>query len=222
MARILVVEDDASTLSLVGKGLKEAGYEVQMAADGAAGLECAKAGGYDLVILDVLLPHCDGWSLLTQMRRVDLRTPVLMLSALDGVEHKVRGLSIGADDYLTKPFSFEELVSRINAICRRLSRPGMREINLDDLRLDDRSMTAYRGATKIPLTPKEFELLALLASRKGEVLSRRLIAAQVWDLTLDSESNVVEVNIRRLRRKVDDPFARKLIHTLRGRGYVMR
>lgn len=223
MARLLIVEDDAGTSALVLRGLTEAGHDVEAACDGAIGLDRLLNGGsFDLVILDAVMPEKDGWHVLTEMRRLGMETPVLMLSALDGVEHRVRGLSLGADDYISKPFSFEELSLRVEAICRRLQRAPEEQSAFADLRLNDRGLTAIRGEVEIPLTVKEFALLRLLVTHQGSVLSKAFIARHVWDVQLDSDSNIIEVNIRRLRHKVDEPFARKVIHTIRGRGYVVR
>lgn len=223
MARLLIVEDDAGTSALVSRGLIEAGHDVEAAADGVHGLDRLPSGGaFDLVILDAIMPRRDGWHVLSEMRRLGMETPVLMLSALDGVEHRVRGLSLGADDYISKPFSFEELSLRVEAICRRLARRSERPSAFADLRLDEQRVMAIRGDIEIPLSVKEFALLDLLVSHHGSVLSKAFIARHVWDMQLDSESNIVEVNIRRLRQKIDDPYPRKLIHTMRGRGYVIR
>jgi two-component system copper resistance phosphate regulon response regulator CusR len=218
MAKILVIEDDAETAALLSNGLTEAGFQVESAQDGVEGIERVRASRFDVVVLDVQLPRCDGWSFLSQMRRVDRATPVLMLSALDAVEHRVRGLSAGADDYLAKPFSFQELALRIGIMHRR--RAENSGAGLEDLVLDDRTMTARRGDDEIDLSVKEYQLLKLLLRHQGQALSREYIAEQVWDMKIDSDSNIVEVNIRRLRQKIDEPYARKLIRTVRGRGYV--
>lgn len=222
MARVLLIEDDAGTAALGRRGLGEAGHDVEHAADGAEGLKLLRDGGFDIVILDALIPGQDGWEVLGEIRRAGDEIAVLMLSALDSVEHRVKGLALGADDYLTKPFSFDELGLRVEAICRRLERSGKVELTVADLTLDEQAQSATRDGVLIALSTKEFELLRLLVAHRGVVLSRQYIAKHVWDMALDSESNVVEVNIRRLRQKIDDPFARKLIHTIRGRGYVVR
>lgn len=222
MAKILVVEDDAQTCELLKRGLTDSKHTVVTAGDGEAALERLGDDTFEIVVLDVMLPRGSGWEVIAEMRRRGMRTPVLMLSALDSVESRVRGLALGADDYLTKPFSFEELDLRIAAICRRAGKGGDGELAFADLRLDERRMTAVRGETEIPLSAKETELLKLLLMHQGTVLSKNFIAAHVWDMRLDSDSNVVEVNIRRLRQRIDEPFSRKLIHTLRGRGYVIR
>ncbi|HCK85079.1 MAG TPA: DNA-binding response regulator [Hyphomonadaceae bacterium] len=222
MAKILVVEDDAQTCELLKRGLTDSKHTLVTAGDGEAALERLGDDTFEIVVLDVMLPRGSGWEVIAEMRRRGMRTPVLMLSALDSVESRVRGLALGADDYLTKPFSFEELDLRIAAICRRAGKGGDGELAFADLRLDERRMTAVRGETEIPLSAKETELLKLLLMHQGTVLSKNFIAAHVWDMRLDSDSNVVEVNIRRLRQRIDEPFSRKLIHTLRGRGYVIR
>lgn len=222
MAKILVVEDDAQTSELLKRGLTDSKHTVVTAGDGEAALERLGDDTFEIVVLDVMLPRGSGWEVIAEMRRRGMRTPVLMLSALDSVESRVRGLALGADDYLTKPFSFEELDLRIAAICRRMGKGSDGELAFADLRLDERRMIAVRGETEIPLSAKETELLKLLLMHQGTVLSKNFIAAHVWDMRLDSDSNVVEVNIRRLRQRIDEPFSRKLIHTLRGRGYVIR
>lgn len=219
MARLLVVEDDPRTSELLRKGLVEAGHSVETVGDGDAGLATLLAAPFDLIILDVVMPRRDGWQMLETLRRDGARTPVLMLSALDGIQHRVRGLSLGADDYLTKPFSFEELTLRVGAICRRLPHA---ETAAADFTLDERGLKVMREDREITLTLKEFALLRLMVTHKGAILSKQFIAKQIWDMDVDSESNVVEVNIRRLRQKIDDPFAKKLIHTMKGRGYVLR
>lgn len=222
MTKILVVEDDASTSDLIYRGLSAAKHNVDLAADGRVALDRLSNDTFEIVVLDAMLPRVNGWEVLAEMRRRGIRTPVLMLSALDSVESRVRGLALGADDYLTKPFSLEELDLRIAAICRRTGKGAEGELAFADLRLDERRMLAVRGSIEIPLSAKESELLKLLLEHQRTVLSKNFIAAHVWDMKLDSESNVVEVNIRRLRQKLDEPFSRKLIHTLRGRGYVIR
>ncbi|MBI3437897.1 MAG: response regulator [Proteobacteria bacterium] len=222
MARVLIVEDDLRTSELLRSGLAEAGHAVEAVGDGELGLAAIQAAPFDLIILDALLPKRDGWQVLEELRRQGCQTPVLMLSALDGIQHRVRGLSLGADDYLTKPFSFEELNLRVNAICRRLSRAETSGLGNADVALDEANLSALRDGEVISLTMKEFALLKLLLTYQGAILSKQYIAKQVWDIEVDSESNVVEVNIRRLRQKLDDPFAKKLIYTLRGRGYVLR
>ena len=219
--RILIIEDETKTIEYLRQGLSEHGYVVDSAENGADGLQLATADDYDLVILDVTLPGLDGWDVLKELRS-RRPTPVLMLTARGLTEDKVRGLDFGADDYMVKPFQFPELLARVRTIIRRGSRPVAAEVlQMSDLRLDPARHRAYRSAVRIDLTPKEFALLHLLMRRRGEVLSRSQIASLVWDIHFDSDTNVVEVAVRRLRSKVDDPFERKLIHTIRGVGYVL-
>ena len=219
--KILVVEDEKKAAGYLRKGLAENGYVVDLAADGEDGLTLARSGSYELVILDVMLPGRDGWSVLGELRRGGLQTPVLFLTARDSLADRVKGLNLGADDYLVKPFAFSELLARVRSILRR--GPVRREETLKhaDLEIDLVRHRAARGGRKIDLTPKEFALLALLARRAGEVLSRTAIAEEVWDMNFDGGTNVVDVHVRRLRSKVDDPHDRKLIHTVRGMGYVL-
>jgi two-component system, OmpR family, copper resistance phosphate regulon response regulator CusR len=218
---ILIVEDDHKTAAYLRKGLTENGFIVDVADKGEDGLFLARQGEYDLVILDVMLPEPDGWAVLTGIRQSGQQTPVLFLTARDSVQDRVKGLELGADDYLVKPFAFSELLARIHSIHRR--GPGRQTdiLRIADLEIDLPRHRAMRGGKRMDLTPKEFGLLSLLARRKGEVLSRTLIAEQVWDMNFDSDTNVVDVAIRRLRRKADDPFDKKLIHTVRGVGYVL-
>src|SRR5262245_6336468 len=219
--KVLVVEDEEKAAANLRKAMTEAGIAVEVAADGDAGLRRALAGDYDLVVLDVMLPHRDGWSVLAEMRRAGRQTPVLFLTARDAVEDRVRGLEIGADDYLVKPFAVSEFLARVRTILRRGAARRGGTLQIADLSLDCVRRRAARGDVKLDLTPKEFSLLELLARRRGEVLSRAFISEQVWDVKFDSGTNVVDVHVRRLRSKVDDPFERKLIHTIRGVGYVL-
>lgn len=219
--RILIAEDEKKSAAYLTKGLKEHGFVVDTAADGEDGLACALSSDYDLIILDVMLPRRDGWSVLKELRRGGKQTPVLFLTARDAVHDRVKGLELGADDYLVKPFAFSELLARIRSILRRSSAAPHESLRIGDLELDHIRHKATRGNKRLELTPKEFALLSFLARRSGEVLSRTMIAEQVWDMNFDSDTNVVDVHIRRLRAKVDDPFARKLIHTVRGVGYVL-
>ncbi len=219
--RILIVEDEVKIASYLHKGLVENGFVVDMAHDGEDGLHLALTGDYDLAVLDVMLPKRNGWSIMTELRRQGKLTPVLFLTARDAVEDRVKGLELGADDYRVKPFSFSELLIRIRNILRRGAPRQQEEVQVADLRMDLIRHKAFRGGVRLDLTPKEFALLSLLARRKGEVLSRALIADQVWDMNFDSDTNVVDVAVRRLRTKVDDPFPVKLIQTVRGVGYVL-
>jgi two-component system copper resistance phosphate regulon response regulator CusR len=219
--RLLIIEDEKKTAAYVTKGLGEHGFIVDAEKDGEEGLARALATDYDLVIVDVMLPRRDGWSVLRELRRGGKDTPVLFLTARDAVPDRVRGLELGADDYLVKPFAFSELLARIRSVLRRRL-PGQAEsLCIEDLEIDFIRHRATRSARRLELTPKEFALLSLFARRQGEVLSRTLIAEQVWDMNFDSDSNVVDVHVRRLRAKVDDPFDTKLIHTVRGVGYVL-
>ena len=219
--RILVIEDEAKTIDYLRQGLSEHGYVVDSAANGVDGLHLATTADYDLVILDVMLPGLDGWDVLREIRSRK-PTPVLMLTAKVLMEEKIRGLDFGADDYMVKPFQFPELLARVRTIIRRGARPAAPDVlAMSDLRLDTARHRAYRSGVRIDLTPKEFALLHLLMRRRGDVLSRTQIASLVWDINFDSDTNVVEVAVRRLRSKVDDPFERKLIHTIRGVGYVL-
>jgi two-component system copper resistance phosphate regulon response regulator CusR len=219
--RILIIEDEVKTSRFLRKGLSEAGYVVDVAADGLEGLHLALEVSFDLIILDVMLPAADGWHVLAGLRGAGRRTLVLMLTARDAVHERVRGFELGADDYLVKPFAFSELLARVRSLLRR-STPRVQEtLRTGDLEIDLLRHRATRAGQKIDLTAKEFLLLTLLARRAGEVLSRTLIAEMVWDMNFDSDTNVVDVNVRRLRSKVDDPFTLKLIHTVRGAGYVL-
>ena len=218
--KILVVEDEKKTAAYLRKGLAENGYVVDIAADGEEGLHLALRGGYELVVLDVMLPGRDGWSVLGELRRGGSQTPVLFLTAKDGLQDRVKGLNLGADDYLVKPFAFSELLARVRSILRRGPARQPETLKKADLEIDLVRHRAVRAGKKLDLTPKEFSLLALFARRAGEVLSRTAIAEQVWDMNFDGGTNVVDVHVRRLRAKVDEPFPRKLIHTVRGMGYV--
>jgi two-component system, OmpR family, copper resistance phosphate regulon response regulator CusR len=219
--KILVVEDEVKAANYLRKGLTENGFVVDVAGRGDEGLHLARTGDYDLLILDVMLPQRDGWSVLTDLRQAGRQTPVLFLTARDAVGDRVKGLELGADDYLVKPFAFSELVARVRSVLRRGPARRPETVRVADLELDLVRHRAARGGRRLDLTPKEFALLSLLARRAGEVLSRTLIAEQVWDMNFDSDSNVVDVHVRRLRAKVDDPSPRKLIHTIRGVGYVL-
>jgi len=221
--KILIVEDEPKTGSYLRQGLSEAGYVVDLLANGVDGLHLALEGAHDLVILDVMLPGLDGWQVLQELRRHGRETPVLFLTAKDHVEDRVKGLELGADDYLVKPFSFSELLARVRTILRRGKNNHVEAtmLTVADLELDLLRRRVSRGGKRIDLTAKEFGLLELLMRRHGEVLPRSLIASQVWDMNFDSDTNVIDVAIRRLRAKMDDPFEPKLLQTVRGMGYVL-
>ena len=219
--RILVVEDELKAARYMGKGLTENGFSVDIASDGDDGLHLASTEAYDLIILDVMLPRRNGWSIISELRAAGKEVPVIFLSARDAVHDRVHGLELGADDYLVKPFAFSELLARIRIILRRhpLQQPEL--LRLADLELDLIRHKARRSGASLDLTAKEFQLLALMLRRRGEVLTRTTISEQVWGINFDSDTNVVDVAIRRLRKKVDDPFTLKLIQTIRGVGYVL-
>ncbi len=219
--RILIVEDEIKAAEYLRKGFSENGFVADVANNGEDGLHLALTGDYDLIILDVGLPERSGWSIIAEMRRKEKEMPVLFLTARDAVEDRIKGLELGADDYLIKPFVFSELLARVRTILRRgpLRQPDV--ITIGDLVIDLVRHKASRAGQRLELTPKEFALMSLLARRTGEVVSRTLIAEQVWDMNFDSDTNVVDVAVRRLRAKVDDPHETKLIHTLRGVGYVL-
>ncbi len=219
--RILVIEDEAKTAAYLRQGLTESGFTVEVCANGGDGLRQALDIENDLIILDVMLPQRDGWSVLAALRRAGKPTPVLFLTARDAVLDKVKGLELGADDYLVKPFDFSELLARVRTILRRGPARQEEVLQVADLQLDLLRRKAVRAGTQLELTAKEFALLELLIRRRGEPLSKTLIAEQVWDIHFHSDPNVVEVAIRRLRAKVDEPFPKKLIHTVRGVGYYL-
>ncbi len=220
--KILIVEDEPKTGDYLRQGLREAGFTVELATNGVDGLHLATQGDHDLVILDVMLPGMDGWQVLKSLRSQGRHMPVLFLTARDQVEDRVKGLELGADDYLVKPFSFSELLARVRTVLRR-GRAGLDAATLTvaDLELDLLRRRATRAGKRIDLTAKEYALLELLMRRQGEVLPRSLIASQVWDMNFDSDTNVIEVAMRRLRGKVDEGFEPRLIQTVRGMGYVL-
>ncbi|MGV8805116.1 MAG: heavy metal response regulator transcription factor [Polaromonas sp.] len=218
--RILVVEDEVKAADYLRKGLGESGYLVEVAHNGLDGQFLAQESEFDLIILDVMLPGIDGWQLLQIIRRKS-QVPVLFLTARDAVQDRVKGLELGADDYLVKPFSYAELLARVRTLLRRGPPRQIEQFQVADLQLDVLRRRVARGPERIVLTNKEFALLQLLMERSGEVLSRAQIASQVWQMNFDSDTNVVDVAIRRLRAKVDDPFSPKLIHTVRGMGYTL-
>jgi two-component system, OmpR family, copper resistance phosphate regulon response regulator CusR len=220
--KILIVEDEPKIGNYLRQGLTEAGFIIDLARDGLNGLHLALTEDYNLAILDVMLPGIDGWELLQGIRRAGKDMPVLFLTARDSVDDRVKGLELGADDYLVKPFAFSELLARVRTLLRRGGMTKESEfLRAADLELDLIRHRVDRSGQKINLTSKEFTLLELLMRRQGEVLPRSLIASQVWDMNFDSDTNVIEVAIRRLRAKVDDGFEPKLIHTIRGMGYIL-
>lgn len=225
MTKILLVEDQPTAAAYLAQGLKEEGMVVDIANNGPDGLHLLLTVDYDVAILDIMLPGLDGWTILETARRARRQTPVLFLSARDAVDDRVRGLDLGAEDYLVKPFAFSELLARVRVILRRNDRSSagaeQTVYRMADLELDALKRRATRGSDRLDLTPKEFALLLLLIRRAGEVQSRTVIADQVWEMHFDSETNVVEVAVRRLRTKLDDPYPVKLLHTVRGVGYVL-
>ena len=220
--KVLIVEDEQKTGDYLKQGLSEAGFVADIARNGVDGLHLATTGEYDLLILDVMLPGMNGWQVMEALRRDGKEMPVLFLTAKDLVEDRVKGLELGADDYLIKPFAFSELLARVRTLLRR-GRGGteVTVLRASDLELDLLRRRVSRCGKRIDLTAKEFSLLELLMRRQGEVLPRSLIASQVWDMNFDSDTNVIEVAMRRLRSKVDDAFDQKLIQTVRGMGYVL-
>lgn len=219
--RILLIEDEPKTVSYLKKGLSENGLKVDAADNGEEGKFLATDRHYDLIILDVMLPKMDGWALITHLRQQQIKIPVLFLTARDSVEERVKGLELGADDYLVKPFAFSELLARIRTILRRSQTHLSETYVVDNLVIDPIQHKATRSGERLNLTPKEFALLLLFIRRKGQVISRTVIAEKVWDINFDSDTNVVDVMVRRLRQKVDDPFSKKLIHTIRSVGYIL-
>ncbi len=222
MLRILYVEDDATAREYIEKGLKERGYEVEVAHDAAEGLERALAGPFDLLVLDVMLPDGDGFSILEAVRERSIDTPAIFLTARGEVADRIRGLNLGADDYLVKPFAFAELLARIQAVARRtLAEPDSGQLAVADLVLDLRRHAVERGGRPIELTPKEFSLLEYLLRNQGQAVSRAMITEKVWGHGFDTYSNLIDVHINHLRKKLDQDFDAKLIHTVKGVGYVL-
>ncbi len=222
--RILIIEDEKRVSQFLKKGFQEESFAVDVAGDGIKGLTLACTGEYDAIILDVMLPGKNGLEVLKEIRQAKLATPILVLSARAEVEDRVEGLNLGADDYLPKPFSFSEVLARVRSLVRRQSKGEDRSslLTLADLRMDLLSRTVTRGGKTIVLTQKEFQLLEYLLRNKGRVLSRVILTEHIWDMNFDSETNIVDVVVNRLRRKLDDDFSVKLIHTVRGVGYVMK
>lgn len=219
--RILVVEDETKTARFLQNGLREAGFVVDLASDGEEAIHLAEELSFDLIILDVMIPKIDGWKVMVTLRADAVQTPILLLTAKDAVADRVKGFELGGDDYLVKPFAFSELLARVRALLKRSPVRQEEVLRIADLEIDLPRHRAMRAGQRVDLTAKEFVLLTLLVRRAGEVLSRTMIAESVWDMNFDSDTNVVDVNVRRLRSKVDDPFPRKLIKTIRGVGYVL-
>lgn len=219
--RLLLVEDEKNVASFIEKGLEEEFYTVDVARDGDEGLYMATSTAYDLLILDIMLPGINGIEICKRVRERGLKVPILMLTAVDSVNSKVEGLESGADDYLTKPFAFSELIARINALLRRKVE-AVSELTLEDLRMDLLARRVFRGAREAVLTPKEFSLLEYLLRNKGRVLSRTQIIENTWGYNFDPNSNIVDVHIKFLREKIDADSDKKLIHTVRGTGYILK
>ena len=221
--RILIVEDDHKIASFIQKGLKQAGYAVDHVADGEAALEMVLVNPYDAAVVDIMLPRLDGLSLIEEMRQQNIHTPVIILSARRSVDDRIRGLKAGGDDYLTKPFSFSELLVRVQALLRRAGMTSSPvKFTAGDLTVDLLTREVFRGERKIELQPREFSLLEYLLRNKGHVLSKTMIMEHVWDYHFDPQTNVVDVLVSRLRSKIDRPFDKKLLHTVRGVGYVLK
>jgi two-component system copper resistance phosphate regulon response regulator CusR len=220
--KILIIEDEPKTGMYLKRGLTEAGFMADVAADGRDGLHLALTESYDLIVLDVMLPGVNGWEVLREIRRAGKQTPVLFLTARDEVDDRVKGLELGADDYLVKPFAFAELLARVRTLMRRGNvSQTLDNLKVADLELDLPRRRVTRAGKRIDVTAKEYALLELMMRRQGEILPRFLIASQVWDMNFDSDTNVIDVAVRRLRAKIDDDFEVKLIRTARGMGYVL-
>lgn len=222
--QVLIIEDERKLADAIGEGLKGNGYEVLIVHSGESGLRHLRERAFDLILLDVMLPRVGGLEVLREIRRSGFKIPVLILTSKESVEDRVRGLDSGADDYLTKPFAFPELLARVRALHRRANPESPSILQLADLKLDARGHTAVRGASTLDLTGREFELLQYLLMNRGTVVSREMIARDVWKTTVryTSLDNVIDVHIARIRRKIDDPFPLKLLHTVRGVGFVLR
>jgi two-component system copper resistance phosphate regulon response regulator CusR len=220
--RILLIEDEHKMAAFLAKGLSEAEYAVEIASDGEKALAAATGTNFDLLIVDIMLPKKDGWQVITELRAAGINTPILFLTARDSVHDRVKGLELGADDYLVKPFAFSELLARVRSVLRRSPTRQEELLRIDDLEIDTRRHKATRAGLALNLTAKEFLLLAHLVRSAGEVVSRPQIVEHVWDIDFHTDTNVVDVMVRRLRAKVDDPFETKLIQTVRGAGYVLK
>ena len=220
--RILIIEDEKKMAAFLAKGLSEAGFETDVTDNGESGLKAALSRSYDLLIVDVLLPQKDGWEVVQEFRGKNSQTPILFLTARDSVRDRVKGLDLGADDYLVKPFAFPELLARIRSLLRRSPMQTERVLRIEDLEIDTQRNRATRAGVPLNLTGKEFLLLTKLARAGGEVVSRAEIMDQVWDVKFETTTNIVDVMVRRLRAKVDDPFEKKLVRTIRGVGYALK